>query len=204
MKMEKKTPLNILICDDDPGFHKLVQSYLRSADDNFVLEEAGRKGEIQDALDKGEIDLILLDILIPDKSGIDWLAEIVEREIAPEIILTGFGSEEIAVRSIYEGAIDYLPKDHLTRDKLLGTVKVAVERWKRKRAEADRERFLKELERKNSELQITVSITEFPLQKTDGKPWLIYGRRFQRKTEAIEFADSGGDSSREGYKKWKK
>jgi signal transduction histidine kinase len=153
MKMEKKTPLNILICDDDPGFHKLVQSYLRSADDNFVLEEAGRKGEIQNALDKGEIDLILLDILMPDKSGIDWLTEIVEREIAPVIILTGFGSEEIAVQSIYEGAIDYLPKDHLTRDKLLGTVKVAVERWKRKRAEADRERFLKELERKNFELQ---------------------------------------------------
>ena len=117
------------------------------------MTEAGRKGEMQDALDKGGIDLILLDIQMPEKSGLEWLAEIVENQIAPVIMLTGFGSEEIAVQSIHEGAMDYIPKDHLTQDRLLSTVKVALEIWKRKQAEADRERVLKELESKNVELQ---------------------------------------------------
>jgi len=73
------------------------------------VTEAGRKGEMQDALDKGGIDLILLDIQMPEKSGLEWLAEIVEKQIAPVIMLTGFGSEEIAVQSIHEGAMDYIP-----------------------------------------------------------------------------------------------
>ena len=149
----KETQIKILICDDDPAFRKLVRTYLRSADKGFVLEEAGQKAEIQDALDKGGIDLVLMDILMPEKSGIEWLGEIVERQIAPVIMLTGFGSEDIAVQSIHEGAIDYIPKDHLTRDRLMSTVKVAVETWKRKRAEAERERFQKELEIKNAKLQ---------------------------------------------------
>jgi len=149
----KETQIKILICDDDPAFRKLVRTYLRSADKGFILEEAGQKAEIQDALDKGGIDLVLMDILMPEKSGIEWLGEIVERQIAPVIMLTGFGSEDIAVQSIHEGAIDYIPKDHLTRDRLMSTVKVAVETWKRKRAEAERERFQKELEIKNAKLQ---------------------------------------------------
>jgi two-component system sensor histidine kinase/response regulator len=153
MKMEKNTPLKILICDDDPGSRKLVRSHLRSSSGDFIVTEAGRKGEIQKALEKGGIDLILLDIQMPEKSGLEWLAEIVEKQIAPVIMLTGYGSEEIAVQSIHEGAMDYVPKDHLTQDRLLSTVKVALEIWKRKRAEADRERVLKELERKNAELQ---------------------------------------------------
>jgi signal transduction histidine kinase len=153
MKMEKEQSLKILICDDDPAYRKLVRAYLLSSGREFIVIEAGRKGEMQDALAKGGIDLIFLDILMPEKSGLEWLAEIVEKQIAPVIMLTGFGSEEIAVQSIHEGAMDYISKDHLTRDKLLSTVKVALEIWKRKRAEADRERVLKELESKNVALQ---------------------------------------------------
>nr|CBH38345.1 conserved hypothetical protein, histidine kinase family and response regulator receiver family [uncultured archaeon] len=151
--MEKKPSLKILICDDDPAYRKLVRAYLLSSGREFIVTEAGRKGEMQDALDKGGIDLILLDIQMPEKSGLEWLAEIVEEQIAPVIMLTGFGSEDIAVQSIHEGAMDYIPKEHLSQDRLLSTVKVALEIWKRKRAEADRERVLKELESKNVELQ---------------------------------------------------
>jgi signal transduction histidine kinase len=153
MKMEKETALKILICDDDPAYRKLVRAYLRASGTEFIVTEAGRKGEMEDALGKGGIDLIILDIQLPEKSGLEWLAEIVEEQIAPVIMLTGFGSEEIAVQSIHEGAMDYIPKDHLTQDRLLSTIRVALEIWKRKRAEADREQVLKELESKNAELQ---------------------------------------------------
>jgi DNA-binding NtrC family response regulator len=135
--MEEAKTLKILICDDDPAYRKLVRAYLRSSGGDFIVTEAGRKGEIQDALDKGGIDLILLDIQMPEKSGLEWLAEIVEKQIAPVIMLTGFGSEEIAVQSIHKGAIDYIPKDHLTGDRIVGTIKAALETWKRKQMEAE-------------------------------------------------------------------
>ena len=135
---EAKPILKILICDDDPGFCELVRAYLRSASEReFVLLEARRKVEIQDALDKGGIDLILMDILMPEKSGMEWLEEIVKKKIAPVVMLTGFGSEEIAVQALHKGAIDYIPKDHLTGDRIVGTIKAALEAWKRKQMEAE-------------------------------------------------------------------
>ncbi|MCW3128806.1 MAG: ATP-binding protein [Methanophagales archaeon] len=149
----KQAPVKILICDDDPAFRKLVRSYLRSADKGFILKEAGQKEEIQKALDKGGIDLVLMDILMPEKSGVEWLAEIVEKRIAPVVMLTAFGSEEIAVQSIREGAIDYIPKDHLTKDRLLSTIKLTLEIWKRKLAEEEKRRLLEELGTKNAELK---------------------------------------------------
>ena len=149
----KQAPVKILICDDDPAFRKLVRSYLRSADKGFILKEAGQKEEIQKALDMGGIDLVLMDILMPEKSGVEWLAEIVEKQIAPVVMLTGFGSEEIAVQSIREGAIDYIPKDHLTKDRLLSTIKLTLEIWKRKLAEEEKRRLLEELGTKNAELK---------------------------------------------------
>lgn len=156
MEDEKITggPIKILICDDDPAIHKLVRTYLRScADREYVLIEAGRKEEIQAALDKGGIGIVLLDIFMPDKSGMEWLAEIVDERIAPVVMLTGLGSEEIAVQSLHEGAIDYISKDHLTKDRLWGSIKATLETWKRMQAETEKAKLMKELEAKNAELE---------------------------------------------------
>ncbi len=153
-EIKEGAPCRILVCDDDPAFRKLVRTYLLSgANGTYVLREAGREEEIQDALDKGRIDLILMDILMPEKSGTEWLMEIVAKQIAPVIMLTGYGNEELAVQSLHEGAIDYIPKDHLTKDRLRGTIKAALETWKRMQAEKERDRMCKELEAKNKELE---------------------------------------------------
>ncbi len=157
-KEEDKRPLRILVCDDDPAFRKLVRTYLRQGlekegDRGYRLIEAGSKDEIEHALATEKVDIIFLDILMPEKSGMEWLQEIVEKGIAPVVMLTGFGSEEIAVQSIHEGAMDYIPKDHLTKDRLLGTIKAALEAWKRKQAEEERNKLMYELEAKNTELE---------------------------------------------------
>ena len=48
---------------------------------------------------------------------------------------TGFGSEEIAVQALHKGAIDHISKDRLSKDRLGGAIKAALETWTRKRAE---------------------------------------------------------------------
>lgn len=123
--------LRILLCDDDPQDRKLMKAYLQQrADREIVLLEAGQTDEIQVALDKGRIDLVLMDIQMPEKSGMEWLKQIVENQIAPVVMLTGCGNEEIAVESLQQGAVGYLPKSRITAEKLLDAIEQALEKWR--------------------------------------------------------------------------
>ena len=131
MLLEIEQPLlKILICDDDPADRKLVRSYLQQVTGReIVLLEAGQTEEIQDALDKGRIDLVLMDNQMPGKSGLEWLAEIAEKQLAPVVMLTGSGNEEVAVQALQEGAVGYLPKSSLSQKKLVKTIDAALDKW---------------------------------------------------------------------------
>jgi len=128
---EEGSLLRVLICDDDPADRKLTRTYLRQiAGREVVVVEAGRVDEIQSALERGRIDLVLMDMQMPEKSGMEWLAEIVARETAPVVVLTGTGSEEMAAQAIQEGAVGYLSKGSLSRDRITATVDAALEKWR--------------------------------------------------------------------------
>ncbi len=144
MPQEIKQPLiKILICDDDPADRKLVRTYLeRITDREIVLLEAGHTEEIQYALDKGRIDLVLMDNQMPGKSGMEWLAEIAKKQLAPVVMLTGSGTEEIAAQAVQEGAVGYLPKGSLSQEKLQNIIDVALDKWTRlQQAMADKEKL---------------------------------------------------------------
>ena len=130
--MEKpEKSLKILICDDDPQDRKLIRSYLQMIVGRDVkMLEAGQTNEIQRAIDKGEFDIILMDLHMPDKSGMEWLKEIVETQLAPVVILTGYGDEDIAVQSLRRGAAGYLPKRRLSAESLADTIDDAIEKWR--------------------------------------------------------------------------
>jgi diguanylate cyclase (GGDEF)-like protein len=144
MTQETKQPLiKILICDDDPADRKLVRTYLqRMTGREIVLLEAGHTEEIQNALDKGRIDLVLMDNQMPGKSGMEWLAEIAKKQLAPVVMLTGSGTEEIAAQAFQEGAVGYLPKSSLSFDKLSNIIDAALDEWTRlQQAKADNEKL---------------------------------------------------------------
>ena len=144
MIQEIKQPLlKILICDDDPADRKLVRTYLQQITDReIVLLEAGHAEEIQNALDKGRIDLVLMDNQMPGKSGITWLSEITRKQLAPVVMLTGSGTEEIAAQAFQEGAVGYLSKNSLSQEKLIDAIDVALDKWTRlQQAMADKEKL---------------------------------------------------------------
>lgn len=64
---------------------------------------------------------------MPEKSGMEWLEEIVKKQTAPVVMLTGSGSEEVAVQSLQHGAIGYLSKRTLSAEKLAETIEYAIE-----------------------------------------------------------------------------
>ena len=135
--------IKVLVCDDDPTDRELVCTCLRQIiGRQIVVLEAWHTKEIQDALHKRRIDLLLVDSQMVGKPGTDWLAKVSERQLAPIIMLTGSGTEEAATRAFREKALGYLPKDNLSLHKLSNTINVVLDKWIRlQQAKADKEKL---------------------------------------------------------------
>jgi len=131
----------ILVCDDNPEDRELVCTCLQQITGReIVLLEAGHAQEIQDALRKRRIDLVLMDSQMPGKSGMHWLAEISKKQLAPVVMLTRPGSEEVATQAFREEALGYLPRGGLSLDKLSNTIDAVLDKWTRlQQAKADKE-----------------------------------------------------------------
>ncbi len=103
--------------------------------------------------------LIIADYFLPDGSGLDLLKEVMDREkreITPLIIMTKHSSEQLVVRSLKSGAIDYVVKSLKELQNLPWTAKRVLLEWeqavKLKQAEEEAKEYRKELERANLNL----------------------------------------------------
>jgi diguanylate cyclase (GGDEF)-like protein len=133
----------ILVCDDNPEDRELVCTCLQQITGReIVLLQARHTPGIQNALDKGRIDLVLMDSQMPGKPGMEWLAGISKRQLAPVVMLTRCGTEEVATQAFREEALGYLPKGSLSLDKLSNAINVTLDKWARlQQAKADREKL---------------------------------------------------------------
>jgi diguanylate cyclase (GGDEF)-like protein len=137
--------MKILFCCDDPSDRELLRAYLQDTTDReIVLLEAKHSEEIQNALDKARIDLVLMDDQMSAKSGVEWLAEIQRKQLAPVVVLTGSGTEGIAAQASQGLAINYVPKNNLSQASLMNSIDVALNRWTElQQAKADEEQLEK-------------------------------------------------------------
>jgi len=123
--------IRILFVDDDPQAQKILSTVLH---DTYTVVSALTAAEGLQLLAKTDPDVVLLDINLPDRSGLDLLEEIVQRPVAPPVImLTAFGEVEFVKRAIQAGAYDYILKPY-TLDHLEGTIRRAVENIALRRA----------------------------------------------------------------------
>jgi len=117
-------PHKVLIVDDEP---ELVTAFARILEhESYDVERAPSGESALEILDKGGVDLILLDVCMPSMSGLDVLARVRERGIqVPAIVISGAGSVDLAVQAIKLGAFDFVQKP-LHRERLLLTVRNAL------------------------------------------------------------------------------
>ena len=104
----KKFEAHILVVDDDDGIRELVKEYL--SQNNFLVSTAS---SAEDAFEKIKIikfDLIILDIMMPGKSGLEFTTENKKKIDTPIILLTAKGEASERVEGLEVGADDYLPK----------------------------------------------------------------------------------------------
>ena len=99
---------NILICDDQPDIVNALKIYL--APEGYHLFEAFNGKEVLEILQKNEIHLILLDVMMPVMDGITATAKIRETSNVPIILLTAKSETEDKVLGLNVGADDYITK----------------------------------------------------------------------------------------------
>lgn len=101
--------IRLLVVDDDPLLRKLVTEQLARSD--FDASSAGSGRECLDTLRDADYDVVLLDIMMPDMSGLDALREIRKLDDPPEVVmLTADTSLSTGIEAMRHGAYDYLTK----------------------------------------------------------------------------------------------
>ena len=104
-----KIPTRVMLVDDEKDFVEMLGLRLTDAGEIVTQAHSGREG--LKLLEEKEIDVVILDILMPGMDGIATLKEIKKRFPLVEVImLTGHGTTESAVRGMKLGAFDYLLK----------------------------------------------------------------------------------------------
>ena len=108
---------HILVVDDDEGIRTLVKKYLN--ENNYLVTTAN---SAEDAFEKIQIikfDLIILDIMMPGKSGLEFIKENQKKLDTPVILLTAKGEADDRVEGLEVGADDYLPKPFEPKELIL-------------------------------------------------------------------------------------
>ena len=100
--------IRLLIVDDEPDIQSLITRYFSKL--GFRVVRAGSGTEMERMLAKQSVDIILLDVCLPDVSGIELLPRIKQRYRAAIIMLTAQAKTEQRIAGLNHGADDYLPK----------------------------------------------------------------------------------------------
>ncbi len=157
--MTETPPEHFLVVEDNPADARLIEEYVTEQswpelDGKPTIDRADRLADAIEAR-TDDIDVVLLDLGLPDSSGFDTL----ERMLAvvgnePVVVLTGLDDERAGAEAVERGAQDYLVKDDLTPALLQRTVWYAVER----------ERQQRRLKRRNEELALLNQIVRHDIK----------------------------------------
>jgi two-component system, NarL family, sensor histidine kinase UhpB len=144
---EDNQPLRILVVEDNPGDLFLLKEFLRSTDLNIVeIVHASHLREAREILSNGGIDLVFLDLSLPDSFGLDSYVGLQSwGQRVPIILLTGLTDTKIAPQALVMGAQDYLIKGDFDEKLLARAIRYSLERMRNLQ-------FLRESEERYREL----------------------------------------------------
>jgi len=99
---------HILVIDDDEGIRSLIKQYLN--ENNFLVTTSDSAENAEEKISIIKFDLIVLDVMMTGKSGLDFIKQNKPKIDTPIILLTAKGEAENRVEGLEIGADDYLPK----------------------------------------------------------------------------------------------
>jgi len=108
---------HILVVDDDDGIRNLVKQYL--SENNFLITTANSAEDAKEKISIIKFDLIVLDIMMPGKTGLEFTLENKNKINTPIILLTAKGEAIERIKGLETGADDYLPKPFEPKELIL-------------------------------------------------------------------------------------
>ncbi len=108
---------HLLVVDDDDGIRSLVKKYLN--ENNFLISTAENAEDANKKIELIKFDLIILDIMMPGKSGLEFIQENKKRLDTPIILLTAKGEPDERIEGLEIGADDYLSKPFEPKELIL-------------------------------------------------------------------------------------
>ena len=98
---------SILVIDDEPGIRSVLKDVLE--DEGYLVHQAEDGFQGLDIMDSQEVDLVILDVWLPNMGGIDVLKRITEKHPSTEVvIISGHANVPLAVQAVKIGAFDFL------------------------------------------------------------------------------------------------
>src|SRR5215471_2377034 len=141
--VEATTTGSVLIIDDEAGIRESLETLLEFEGYKVSSAETGEQGLAK--LGEHPYDLVLLDFALPDRNGLEILADIRDRDPQMAVIMiTAYGTVDNAVRAMQNGATNFIQKPW-DNEKLLADVRVAVAR---RRAEEENEQLKRALKQR--------------------------------------------------------
>jgi DNA-binding response OmpR family regulator len=145
--MNQSDVLRVLVAEDEESFLRVLTTVLESTK-RFTVYPCEGGEEAVEALKRSQFDIVILDYKMPGMSGLNVLQWIHEQKLdTPVILLTGAGSENIAVEAMKLGAYDYLRKDSFDRNHFPVIVNGVYERYLFKKDKDQREIRARKLEK---------------------------------------------------------
>jgi DNA-binding response OmpR family regulator len=126
---ERDKEKRILLVEDDYKFAKVLSKRLEK--NNYEVTHCSKLSDCLETVIGGKFDLVLLDLGLPDSSGLNTynkISEVVSN--IPVVVLTGLDDERIAISAVKKGAQDYLVKGEVDNRILLHSLEYAIERSK--------------------------------------------------------------------------
>jgi len=153
---------HILVVDDDEGIRSLVKRYLN--ENNFLVTTAKNAEDATEKIEVINFDMIILDIMMPGKSGLQFIHDNKNKITTPIILLTAKGTADERVEGLEIGADDYLPKPFEPKELLL-----RVKNILKKTKEIDLKRVVKfsNIEIDLNRLMILKNGKEFKINNTE-------------------------------------
>ena len=157
-----KISAHILVVDDDEGIRSLVKRYLN--ENNFLVTTAKNAEDATEKIEVINFDMIILDIMMPGKSGLQFIHDNKNKITTPIILLTAKGTADERVEGLEIGADDYLPKPFEPKELLL-----RVKNILKKTKEIDLKRVVKfsNIEIDLNKLMILKNGKEFKINNTE-------------------------------------
>src|SRR5437764_697982 len=141
--MNEPKSMRVLIVDDEEVLRDVLEVVLRREGFDVVLASSGE--EALNVLDTEDVDLMILDVMLPGISGIDTLRAVrISNPNLPVVVITAFSSIDGAIEAMKHGAFHYIPKPFKNEEVIL-TVNKALEQ---KRLSRENERLKEELSEK--------------------------------------------------------